>query len=87
MDSIIDTAINNSVVSSLVAIPCSRIIFGELVNTMISFDRMQLYYYHHRPYGYYYDIFLKGITDLLNQKGKYATYISNAFFSLLGTSE
>jgi hypothetical protein len=71
----------------LVSIPCSRTIFGELMNIMISLDRMQLYYLHHRRYSYYYDLFLKQIADLLNQKGTYATYISNAVFSLVGTSE
>jgi hypothetical protein len=48
---------------------------------------MQLYYYHHRRNSYYYNIFIKGIFDLLNQKGIYATYISDTFFSAIGTSE
>lgn len=48
---------------------------------------MQLYYYHHRNYSYYYSIFLKEITDLLNQKGEYAVYISDAILSYIGTSE
>ena len=78
---------NNVILSNIVAIPCSRIIFGELINTIISVDRLQLYYYHHRRYSYYYNIFLRGIFDLLNQKGTYATYVSDAFFSSISTSE
>jgi hypothetical protein len=54
---------------------------------MISFDRMQLYYYHHRRYSYYYDLFLKGIADLLNQKGTYASFLSDTLFASIGTSQ
>ena len=54
---------------------------------MVSFDRMQLYYYHHRRYSYYYDLFLKGIADLLNQKGTYANFLSHKFFASIGTSQ
>ena len=48
---------------------------------------MQLYYYHHRRYSYYYNIFLKGVTDLLNQKGTYANFLSDYFFVSIGTSQ
>jgi hypothetical protein len=83
----IDIATDNVILSNAVAIPYSRIFFGELMNTMISVDRLQLYYYHHRRYSYYYDSFLKGITNLLNQKGTYATLLSDSVFSFIGTSE
>ncbi len=67
----------NSILFNIGAIPCARIIFAELVNFMISFDRMQLYYYHHRTYSYYYEIFIKGMASLFNQKGTYAVFFSD----------
>ena len=83
---IVITTSRNTLLSTMLSIPCSRILFGELINTVISFDRMQLYYYHHRKYSYYYQMFIKGVADLLNQKGVYATYLSDMFFQSIGTS-
>jgi hypothetical protein len=78
---------NNAALPILIAIPGSRIIFGEFLNFMISFDRLQLYDYHHRSYSYYYSNFIKGIVNLLNQKGAYSTYLSDVFFKSLETSQ
>ena len=71
---------NSTLLSNMISIPCSRIIFGELINTAISFDRLQLYYYHHRRNSYYYGLFIEGVASLLNQKGIYATFLSDMFF-------
>ena len=47
----VDNVIKSPFASNLIAFPASRILLGELVNLFISFDRLQLYYYHNRNYS------------------------------------
>lgn len=61
--------------TDVVSIPGSRVFLGQTINIFVSLDRMQLYYYHNRNYSHYTNIFLKGISDLMNSKGEMALKI------------
>jgi hypothetical protein len=56
--------------TTIISIPGSRVILGELVNIFVSFDRFQLYAYHNRAYNNYTATFINGLCEMMNKKGK-----------------
>lgn len=68
-------------------LPGLRFILGTLLNVFISFDRMQLYYYHDRKYSYYTNMFFSNIASLMDMKGDFSIKAITAAYGNGITSE
>lgn len=64
----------------MVEIPGARVLFGYIINSFVSFDRLQFYYYHNRIISDYTKIFLKAVTNLMDLKGNLNLKIQEKIF-------
>lgn len=70
-ESILNETVLNSFSAALVSLPAYRVIFGELANLFVNFDRWQFYIFHLRNHSYNSYMFLLNIYNLMNMKGTF----------------
>jgi hypothetical protein len=73
-ETIVNGTILNELMTSIVSVPAYRVIFGELVNFFVCFDRWQFYIFHRRNHSYNSQIFLNNVYDLMNMKGTFLKF-------------
>jgi hypothetical protein len=61
----------NNLTFFLNAVPGNRVFFYVLTNFMITFDRLQLYYFHRQNLTYYSEALLSNADTLVTERGSY----------------